>query len=102
MAVTNVDAGTLAAQPSTDDDALQLLVIELFFLLVGLVVARVPGVPGLAVPAKEEESKGKRKIKKPVAGRGTATVLLIVGQRQHSRTDRFFCASLYRHPRLPG
>lgn len=41
MRVTNVQACMLAAQPSTDDNALELLVIELFFLLVGLVVLAI-------------------------------------------------------------
>jgi heme/copper-type cytochrome/quinol oxidase subunit 2 len=38
MTVTNVQARMLAAQPATDNNALELLVIELFFLFVGLVV----------------------------------------------------------------
>jgi hypothetical protein len=43
MMVTNVEACLLAAQPPTDDHALQLLVIELFFLLVGLVILAILG-----------------------------------------------------------
>jgi heme/copper-type cytochrome/quinol oxidase subunit 2 len=40
---TNVAAGEPAAQPASDDNALQLLAIELFFLLVGLFVIVVLG-----------------------------------------------------------
>lgn len=43
MTITNVEACMIAAQPSTDDNALELLVIELFFLLVGLVVLAILG-----------------------------------------------------------
>jgi hypothetical protein len=43
MTVGAAGAGTPVAQASTDDDALQLLVIELFFLLVGLLIAAFLG-----------------------------------------------------------
>ena len=61
MAVTNVQACMLAAQPSNEDNALELLVIELFFLLVGLVVLAILGY--LLWQSRRSKKKAKEKGK---------------------------------------
>jgi hypothetical protein len=59
--VPDARACMLAAQPSTDDNALELLVIELFFLLVGLVVLAILGY--LLWQSGRKKKKAKEKVK---------------------------------------
>jgi heme/copper-type cytochrome/quinol oxidase subunit 2 len=61
MTVPDVRAHMLAAQPSTDDNALELLVIELFFLLVGLVVLAI--LVYLLWQSRRNKKKAKEKGK---------------------------------------